>query len=138
MVIKNGRISNQLPGAQKVIDSLKKAGPKGFIQNVNGQLSTYRNDTIIKNENYGNFLSGLKNLHFDSLNYGLYQFKNQRLEMVSKNGNDIKLKKEGLFFVPPPGYDVTRKYSKAKVLHMVDSVSCLQRSPDQIVYKSEP
>ena len=83
--------------------------------------------------NYGNIISGkLRDVSFDSLPYGLYKLKGDSIEKISDETNDIHLQKNGLFFVPPPGFDVIRKYLKSAVLNKIDSISKLSHYPARI------
>jgi len=134
--MKNGNISREFPEIKRIVDSLKKRGPKeNFITHANGYISIYRNGRLINELNFGNFLPGLRIQNFDSLNYGLYQYENGKLIAVSKNGNDLKSRRNGIYFVPNPGYEVIRKYDKSAVLNATDSASSSREVAARIIVK---
>lgn len=112
-----------------IMDSLKKQYKNDFLKEVNGYISVYRNGLVIKELNYGNYATKFKNLDFDGLSYKL---SSDTLKIISDNGNNLIHQKEGVFFIPSPGYDIIRKYSKKRVLKIIDSVYRLSEKPDKI------
>jgi hypothetical protein len=134
--IKNGRMTFGLPGLDHVLDSLKNKNTKSyFLKETNGLISFMLNGHVVKSYNYGNFITKYKTLDFDSLDYKLYKLNGDSLDVVSNDANDINLQREGVFFIPPPGYNIIHLFSKKEVLNKIDSISRLSVKPDRISIK---
>jgi hypothetical protein len=136
-LIKNGTITDRLPGMESFLDSLKANRPKDIsVKEMNGYVSVLKDGKKMEELNYGNMLSNkLKKVNFGSLRYGLYMLVGDSLIRISEETNDIRVQKDGLFFVPPPGYDVIEKYRKSTILEIIDSVTKLSPIPDKIFVK---
>jgi len=133
----NNKAGNDLPGMDKILDTLNATKPKdNFIQETNGYIRFYLNGTIVKSLNYGHFITKFKDINFDSLDYNLYQLKGDSLVIVSMNGNDLLEQREGIFFVPPPGYGLIAKFNKQEIYSTIDSVSKLSSVPGIIKIKA--
>lgn len=133
----NGKIQDSLPLIVQIKDSLKNIYPKEtHINSTAGYLTIYKNGKIIEIINYGEFILDSKNKNLDSLNYSLYKFENGKLKIMSNNGDDLFNQKEGLFFIPKPGYGVLSKYNKQEILNVMDSVSQLSRVPQKLIFRS--
>lgn len=136
--INNGKLSNKLPGISEILDSLESQKiKKDFIKETNGYINFYLNGNIVKVFNYGNFVTKRIDFDFDSLDYNLYKLNKDRLDVISRNGDDIFKQKKGVFFIPPPGYGVLAKYSKKQILDAVDSASTLQVPPKTLKIKAD-
>jgi len=134
--IKGGVIIDQLPRIQELLDSLKsKRNDVSGIES-NGYISVVKDGKSIEPINYGSIISlKLKDVAFDSLRFGLYQMIGDTITEISREPNDIHAQKDGLFFVPPPGFDVISKFSKSIILEKIDSVSRLSNAPTRIYFK---
>lgn len=134
--MKDGKLLDKLPGIDKIIDSLeyRKRG-KFSISQKNGYIS-YVNNGEKGFLDYGNIITQYKTKNFKNLDFKLYQFIDGELKVISNNGDDLFKQKEGLYFLPPPGYGVNRFFSKKKLFETVESVSKLPLAPEQI--KIEP
>jgi len=135
--VNNGKISTELPGISVILDSLDAKNIKSDFSNVvNGYISFYLKGKVVKDFNYGRFVTKYGDFNFDNLDYGVYKLNKDRLEVVSRNGDDIFKQKEGVFFIPPPGYGVIHKYKKTQILNAVDSASKLENPPGTIKIKA--
>ena len=126
--LENGKIKG-LPHANRISDSLRLINNEYFLRETNGYFSFYQNGKVVKEMNYGDFVTKYENINFNELDYGLYKLIGDSLVAVSKDGNDLLKQKTGVFFVPLPGYDVKQLFEKSKIIHVVDSISKLQRNP---------
>ncbi len=77
-----------------------------------------------------------KKIDFESLDYNLYKLVNNDLKVVSKSGKDLFSQKDGLYFLPPPGYNINRYYEKQRILQLVDSISHLTKHPLKVKLKT--
>lgn len=126
--IDNGKLKVQLPGISKILDSLKSIRIKrDMIRETNGNINFYLDGKIVETFNYGSFF--VKGVDFKNLDYNLYELNDSNLRVVSKNVDDIFKQREGIFYIPSPGYGVIHKYKKTQVLDAVDSVSELESPP---------
>ncbi|WP_461791790.1 hypothetical protein [Pedobacter sp.] len=131
--VENGKLSNKLPGISKILDRLESQRiKKDFVKETNGYITFYLKGNIVKAFNYGSFVTKHVEFDFDSLDYGLYKLNRDTLKIISRNGDDILKQKNGIFFIPPPGYGILFKYSKKQILNAVDSISNLQIQPKTI------
>lgn len=130
--LSDGKIVESLPNADKIQDSLEEANKEYFIQEANGYYVFYNKGTLVKMLNYGNFITKHRELNFDSLDYNLYKVTGDSLTIASKNGNDLLLQNDGVYFVPKPGYKVATKYSKEAIFRLLDSVSKLSLPPNHL------
>lgn len=133
--IKNHEILTSLPGEGRIIDSLKQSNTGYFISEINGHFPFYIKGKEIKSVNYGNLMTKYKNLNFDSLEYKLYQLSSDSLIVVSNNGNQLVNQKDGIYFVPKPGYKLIARYDKQEIIRIVDSVSKLPYPPEELEIK---
>jgi hypothetical protein len=135
--LRDGKIMNNLPHMDKIIDSLKLIKPTDvFIQEASGDIRFYKNGKIVKTFDYGYFETKYKDQKFDSLDYKLYKLDGDSLNVVSNDGNDLFRQRDGVYFIPPPGYGVLNKFSKQNIFDAVDSVSRLTSPPDILKFKS--
>ena len=125
----------RLPLLDHIMDSLKTIDDQCFIQNQNGYLLFYQNSHVKKTINYGNCI--FKDQNFDELEYGLYKVENENVELISKNGNELKNQKNGLFFIPSPGYGVIAQYPMQNILAAIDSVFMQYNPPENISVKMD-
>jgi hypothetical protein len=133
----NGRRVDSLPRGSKILDSLKSVYPRDlFIQEANGYFLIRKQGKVVTSLDYGNLILGNHEVKFDSLNYGLYKLSSNGIEVVSNNGNDLEYQKNGVFFVPLPGYGSIQKFSKQEIYRKVDSVYTLGDLPDKIEVSS--
>ena len=131
----NGKVVGSLPNAEKIHDSLKETNKNYFVQETGGYYTFYDNGSCIKTLNYGNFITKLQDLNFDSLDYNLYKVTGDSLVTASKNGNDLLAQKDGVYFIPKPGYKVKSMYSKKAILRLLDSVSRSSSPPTHLFIK---
>ncbi len=87
---------------------------------------------FIKRVDYGSFVTRYKIKDFPNLDFKLYKVVDGRLIIISEDGDDLFRQTDGLYFLPPPGYDVTRFFDKKTLLSLVDSVSKLPSPPEKI------
>lgn len=136
--VKNGKLSDTLPGMSKILLGLESENSKGeFIKETNGYINFYLNGKTVKETNYGDYVIKDSALNFSSMKYGLYKLYKGSLKLVGKNGNDIFKKKDGVFFIPQPGYGVINKYQKSQILDAVDSAVHLGGEQKKIWIKPE-
>jgi hypothetical protein len=135
--IKNGKILKELPNIDHILDSLKSSNQNDlFIREKNGDITFFKKGKVLKTMNYGEFVTKHKDVKFDSLDYRLYHLEHDSLLVVSNNADDLFKQKSGVFFIPRPGYGVTKKYDKHEILKMVDSDSKLREPPHTISIKA--
>jgi len=132
----NGKVIERLPGAEKIHDSLKEANRQYFIGEKGGYFIFYDNGRRIKTLNYGNFITRHRDLSFDSLDYKLYKVAGDSLIIAAKSGNDLFTQKDGVYFIPSPGYNVKTMHSKVAILNLIDSVSRSSSPPNRLFIKS--
>jgi hypothetical protein len=129
--IKNGKLTSDLPKIKEIIDSLKHFDEESlFISETNGYISFYKNGQLVKSLNYGNLV--LDPTDFDQLEHKLYQIQDKKLTAISNNADDLFKEREGVFFIPPPGYGIVKKYDKQKVISFFDSVLNMKHFPNRI------
>lgn len=120
--VKNGKLSDTLPGLSEILLRLESEKGKGeFIKETNGYINFYLNGKTVKEANYGDYVIKDSVLNFSGMKYGLYKLYKGSLKSVGENGNDIFKKKDGVFFIPQPGYGIINKYRKSQILDAVDS-----------------
>lgn len=135
--INAGKIQHELPRINIIIDSLKSTNSKDlFISETNGYISFRLKGKLIKSFNYGDFATKYKSQNFDSLEYKLYQLKGDSLIVASNEGNDLFKQKDGVYFIPNPGYGVISKFNKQEILNAVDSISKLSLTPGILMIKA--
>ncbi|MGE7776098.1 hypothetical protein ACQKLP_15320 [Chitinophaga sp. NPDC101104] len=117
--VHNGEIGNTLPGVSDIIGKLHADFEGCFVSESNGYFSVFKNGKLIRSFNYGNWAVLSSAEKFDSLKPGLYILEDSRLKRVSDNADDLFKQKEGVFFIPSPGYGVVASYSKLKLLDMI-------------------
>lgn len=117
----------RLPLMDNIMDSLRTNYGEYFINSTNGYIQFHEDGQVKKTVNYGNYI--LKDVNFEKLEYGLYKIEDQNLTQISKNGNELKDQKNGLFFVPSPGYGVIAQYPIQPLLNAIDSVYELKVAP---------
>jgi hypothetical protein len=133
----NGHRVDSLPRAAKILDSLKSVYPRDlYITKANGYFLIYDQGKVVTTLNYGNLILGNNEINYDSLNYGLYKLSSNGIAMVSNKGNDLEDQKNGLFYIPLPGYGLLQKFSKQEIYRKVDSVYTLGDLPDKIEFSS--
>lgn len=133
--MKDGKLLDKLPGIDKITDSIKSGKSGKFsISQKNGYFS-YVNNNEKKVLDYGNVITNYKTKDFKNLEFKLYQLIGDELKVISSDGDDLFKQKEGLYFLPPPGYGVNRFFSKRELFEAVDSVSKLKLAPEQIEIK---
>jgi len=131
--IKEGKIENKLPNIGALKDSLKKQFPENyFIQESDGYIRIYLDGKVIQSFNYGNFVTKFKKLNFDSLDYKGYQLQGDSLIAPFDNPDKIFNQKNGIYFIPLPGYGVIKKCRKSDFFKLIDSVSTLEDPPNKI------
>jgi hypothetical protein len=131
----DSKINDSLPNLNHLLDSLKASrSNETFFQERNGYITEFINGKIIRLNNYGNLITKNYKLDFDSLDYGLYKLNNNNLILMSKNGNDIFKQKEGVFFIPSPGYGVIEKFDKYRIFDKLDSLYQLDLMPNYIKF----
>jgi hypothetical protein len=136
--LKNGKISNELPNINHLRDSIDKAAPTGiFVKENNGYISKLKNGIVVTEINYGNIVTKYTQLNFDSLDHLLYKLDGDSIKVVSSNIHDVTRQKDGIYFVPAPGYFIARKFEKKKIYQLVDSVSKLSHPPGLIKVSDE-
>jgi hypothetical protein len=129
----DGRRVDSLPWGARILDSLKSVYPRDlFIKESNGFFSIYDQGKVVTSLNYGNLIFGNHEINYDSLKYGLYKLSSNGIEVVSNNGNDLEYQKNGVFYIPLPGYGLIQKFSKQEIYRKVDSVYTLGDLPDKI------
>jgi hypothetical protein len=135
--VKDGKITTSLPNINSITDSLKRQYPKNYFEkDFSGYINFLTNGKIIRMINYGNIVTKFKKLNFDSLDYKLYKLSGDSLIVVSNNPNDMNLQKSGVFFIPPPGFKVIRKFSQALVIAKVTSALNMADPPNEIKINS--
>lgn len=132
-----GGFVDTLPKAKYILDSLHKIDSNNhyYIGESNGEFFFNLNGKHVKRLNYGNLVTKSKNLYFNNLDYKLYKLDGDSLKIISNNGNDLIKQKEGIYFVPSPGYAVICKFDKQEILNAVDSVSKLSSPPSTLNFK---
>jgi hypothetical protein len=120
-LIDSGKIGKELPGMMSILDSLE-SNEKLYMNERNGYIVFYEKEKVVKRLNYGNFVTKYKYLNFDSLPYQIYKLDGDSLIIASKDGNSLFSQKNGVYFVPSPGYGVVCKVEKMKVYRAFDSV----------------
>lgn len=127
---KDGKMLSELPFTQHLLDSLKLNSPKDVEVLVYGDKFLFRrNEKTFKTLDYGNLLTKYKDKDFENLDYNLYKLQGDSLIVYSKDGNDILKQKDGVYFIPRPGYGIIEKYSRKEIMDAVDSVSKLSLPP---------
>lgn len=128
---KNNTTVDTLPMIHKILDSIKliESNKSFYIAESNGNIFFNLNGKHVKFLNYGNIITKYKTWNFDSLDYKLYKLVGDSLIIRSNNANDLINEKEGIFFIPKPGYEVVSKFDKNKVFSDLDSISKLQSHP---------
>ncbi|MBV4359028.1 hypothetical protein [Pinibacter aurantiacus] len=134
--VKGNQISNSLPKSQQLIDSLKllPENKDFYIGESNGIFFFNKNGRRIKSINYGNLVTKIASLDFESLDYKLYKLVAGDIEAISANGNDLLKQSDGIYFIPSPGYKVVAKFNKMKIYGVVDSISQLSNPPENIEF----
>jgi|GEM_PF-2346156 len=132
----NGKVVAALPGMNQIKDSIKRANKEVSIQENNGYITFYRNGTLLKKLNYGNLITKNQKMIFDSLDYNLYKVEGDSLILASKSGNDLFKQKDGVYFIPSPGYGVKSMFSKNEIFHLLDSVYELSSPPSKLQAKA--
>lgn len=132
--IQNGKISKELPGMKRIIDSVEAANPAPiYVKDLNGFIFLYLNGKVVKKMNYGQFVvANGSTIDFDSLAYNLYGLDDERLRVISVSGDDLFKQQSGIFYIPSPGYGIVSKYDKWEIMNIVDSVSQLNSPPSAI------
>jgi len=129
----NGALTTDLPNIKEILDSLKSTVPDNvYIKETNGNISFLVDGKRVKSLSYGECVSKLLNLSINNLPYNLYKFQGGALTPIADNGDDLFVQKDGIFFIPSPGYGVIRKFSKLEVINIVDSMSKLEFPPSTI------
>ncbi len=95
---------------------------------------TQANKTI-KTLDYGNLVTKFRDTDFDNLDYNFYKLQGDSLVTISNNGDDILKQKNGIFFIPRPGYGIIEKYSIKEIIIAIDSVSRLSLPPRSLEIK---
>lgn len=135
--INKGKFIESLPNIDKILDSLKKTNPKPyFVSEKNGHIPFYINGKVIKSLNYGDFVTKYKGLSFDSLDYKLYKLEADTLRVISSDGNDLLNQKDGIYFIPKPGFGVIGKFNKQEIFDAVYSASKQSTPPSELKFKS--
>jgi len=132
----NGMLQSNLPEMSRIRDSLKSKTPRDyFIRETRGYIDLIDNGKIVQTINYGHLRTKYKSIDFDSLGYKLYRLDGDSLKVVSNNTDNLFDQRNGVFFIPPPGYGVVRLFDKNEILQAIDSVSKLKQLPDLIRIK---
>lgn len=127
--IANGKIQS-LPNLTYYLDSLKKEFPLDcFIQETNGIIKVNQNGATLKEIHYGEILMPKTKIDYNNLPYKLYSLQNGMLVTISDNIDDF-FKKDGINYVPKPGYGVRKKISIKHLFHTLDSVIDLPTPPN--------
>jgi len=135
--IENGNLVDNIPGMDKILDSIRSASPKeSSIKEINGYISIYMDGKSIRKINYGQLIVGNERPEFDSLEYGLYQLNDKTLQVKSNNPDDLFRQSSGTYFIPPPGYGVVDRYDKIALLNTVDSASKMASPPATMAISS--
>lgn len=131
--IRDGKITNSLPGITQIIENLYAHRQKDYlIKEVNGIIEIYFHGKLTSTSNYGNFITKEKFLDFNELPNKLYRLVGDSISVVSNNTDDLLKQRNGVFFMPPPGYGIVRKFDKRIIYKKVDSVSYLDHLPNKI------
>lgn len=115
-LIKDKEFKKNLPDIDLILKKIQYEYPDFFIREDNGLFSVFKDNKQINSFNYGNYLSGIKNYDFNNLDYALYKYDNRKLIKISDNGNDLLVQKNGLYFVPNPGYGIIKIISKDSIV----------------------
>ncbi len=134
--ISKGKFQDSLPGMNFFRDSLRSVyGKDIFVRKSNGFIDLFKNGKIIKSLNYGNLISKNKNLNFDNIKYDLYKLIEDSVTLFSGNIDDIFKQKEGIYFIPSPGYGLIKKFNKKEILDAVDSIFINNSNSNKIRFK---
>lgn len=133
--MKNNKLENELPLMDNILDTIGSHGQCFLLKETNGYISYFSSEKMNKESkielNYGAFV--LKNqISLDSLNYGLYKLNAANLELISNHGDDLLKQKDGVFYIPSPGYDVVTKFKISKLVHIIDSTAKQTVFPQRI------
>lgn len=131
-LIKEGKISKDLPRIKMITDSLEKRNAKEFVSEINGIFTIFKQGRKIRTLNYGNFLSGFENYDFENIEYGLYRINGKVFEKISTVGNALLSQNDGLYYLPIPGYGVVKMRDKLKFIEVIDSIIKKNRSPRRV------
>lgn len=132
--IKDGK-GVELPKLKYITDRLKVKNKQYFIREINGDIEFLQNGKLKRRINYGNFI--LKKTNLDSLEYGLYKFKDGNLFLISNDGNKLESMKDGIFYIPSPGVGVLHKYRIKRIIGLIDSISNMVDLPEIIKLKED-
>lgn len=126
---RKGSKFSKLNKIDSLLDSLRIINQEYFIRECNGIITFFQSGDIKKTMNYGDFILTDQDVNIDRLAYGLYEYKDGALNIISDDGNDIEKQIDGIFYIPSPGYGVITKFKVEEIINAVDSVFKLKDHP---------
>lgn len=129
--IKDGHLLPKLPEIDSILKIVEAKNKFFFIREDEGIISIFDNGIVLRKIHYGSYFIN-KEIQFNDLEYGLYRLQNKGLTKLSNNGSMLLKQKDGLYYVPYPGYNVNRAYSLNKISNKLDSLALLKKQPKRI------
>lgn len=127
-----------IPLSENLSDSINKSYfNKVTISEINGYFHVYENGKQINIINYGNLVTDDKLTDFDILDHKLYKLEGKKLKKVSDNPNDFESAKDGLYFIPPPGYGILASFEISDIIKHISSVNNCEDAPDSFIIEGK-
>lgn len=99
------KVNSSIPKVDSIVANLEKISTNQMVKENHGIFEIYGNGKLLKKLNLGEFLIGNQSVDYDDLEYGVYQVKNAGLVKIDNNGSKLLEQVDGLYFVPPPGFN---------------------------------
>ncbi|RQO73962.1 hypothetical protein DBR43_00715 [Pedobacter sp. KBW06] len=104
--IKQHKIISSLPKVDSIVASLGKIPADQVLHEKNGIFTIYDKGRLVRKFTLGEFLIKKDSVNYDDLEFGIYQVKNEGLVKVNNDGTKLSEQKDGLYFIPSPGFNV--------------------------------